>query len=197
MKKHRWLIFGICAALVVVPAIGILAGTSSSVVKDDAGVTQYSWSNYTNTQYYNGVNSVNPVMSQESQTREDMDFVIPDDAVVFKADLHNGEIVTAWHAYNENGEIYGIDYAIDALYAKGLELDLGLAEGENGRTGYVRHYKPEEAEQEEYREYVEGVGYCTFVNVYESNGVTVIDRMRIGNPTPFYDFSEIDPGADD
>lgn len=86
---------------------------------------------------------------------------------------------------NENGQTYGIG---DANYVEDLP-DLQLAEGDNGIKGYVYTYdllyKDMPTNPEEAVALMESKANGTYVpkviNVYESDGVTVIDTFTEGS----------------
>lgn len=89
---------------------------------------------------------------------------------------------------NENGETFGT--CLDVIYPED-EPDLMAAVGDNGRKGYIRKTEldddemakcetPEEAVRiQEERE--KNGNPPRVINVYESDGVTVIDTFTIGN----------------
>lgn len=86
------------------------------------------------------------------------------------------------YAVNENGQTYGV--SVDSPYIEDVP-DLQLAEGDNGIIGYVYTYdlvykgaakNPEEAlAQMEAKK--NGTYEPVVMNVYESDGVTVIDTF--------------------
>ncbi len=94
---------------------------------------------------------------------------------------------------NENGETYGIE--TNSPYMSD-QPDLIPAIGDNGKQGYVRNSEligeapssPEEAIRIQEERRANG-NPPMVVNVYESDGVTVIDTFTIGSSEP----SENDP----
>lgn len=102
----------------------------------------------------------------------------------------DGTLTPAPHTHseyevNENGQTYGIG---DANYVEDLP-DLQLAMGDNGIKGYVYTYdllyKGEAKNPEEAVAQMEARANGTYVpkviNVYESDGVTVIDTFTEGS----------------
>lgn len=87
---------------------------------------------------------------------------------------------------NENGQTYGV--CVDSAYIEDSP-DLQLAEGDNGTVGYVYTedllYKDMPANPEEAVALMEAKRNGTYVpkaiNVYESDGVTVIDTFTEGS----------------
>lgn len=90
------------------------------------------------------------------------------------------------YAVNENGQTYGV--SVDSPYIEDVP-DLQLAEGDNGITGYVYTYdlifkdmpaNPEEAVammEARAEAKANGTYEPKVINVYESDGVTVIDTF--------------------
>ncbi|MDE6780522.1 MAG: hypothetical protein K2J40_03565 [Ruminococcus sp.] len=94
------------------------------------------------------------------------------------------EHIHSEYEVNENGQTYGIG---DANYVEDLP-DLQLAEGDNGIIGYVYTedllHKGAPKNPEEAVAQMEAMKNGTYVpivmNVYEANGVTVIDTFTVG-----------------
>ena len=124
-----------------------------------------------------------PFVHADQQMKEGVLYTIHEDGT-FTEDPHTH----SEYKVNENGQTYGIG---DANYIEDLP-DLQLAEGDNGITGYVYTYdliykdmpaNPEEAAammEARAEAKANGTYEPKVINVYESDGVTVIDTFTSG-----------------
>ncbi|MBR1759349.1 MAG: hypothetical protein IJ744_11605 [Lachnospiraceae bacterium] len=153
MKKKFWIAL-LCMVLVLVPSVAALAGTSTFSKK-----------------------TTNPEKGAiRSITFEDGEIII---------ETFSDEKEVIWYDVNANGEIYGTITALEELEEMGYHLDLAYAQNEEGVYGY---HKLSELgfwleTDEEVTTWRKQQDELTYVNLYDSDGETILGQFRLTGET--------------